>query len=101
MTDPSFRIKSPEDGSILPYGNVNITWTAAPGAVDYKVIVTDLENYSNHTNGYEIDLPGGASRLLLTANQLISGHQYNVIIYEDTTDSITLKTNPIRFKRAD
>jgi len=54
-TDPSFHITSPNDGSILPFGDVKITWTHAPEAVEYMIIVTDLENYLALTNGYEID----------------------------------------------
>lgn len=100
-TDPSFRITSPNDGSILPFGDVKITWTYPPTeTVEYMIFVTDLGNYLTLTNSYEIDLPGGNS-FLLTTDHLIRGHQYNVMIYADTIFRGILKTNPIQFTVTD
>jgi len=100
-TDPSFRITSPNDGSILPFGDVKITWTYAPEAVEYMIIVTDLENYLTLTNGYEIDLLPSVNSFLLTTDHLIRGHQYNVMIYADTISRGILKTDPIQFTVTD
>ncbi|MCO1604308.1 hypothetical protein [Desulfosporosinus nitroreducens] len=43
LTDPSIRIIYPKDGAMLPYGDIEITWTPVPGATSYTVDVADLD----------------------------------------------------------
>ena len=81
LTDPSIRITYPKDGSTLPYSDVDITWTAAPGATSYTVVVSDLDNPLPYLRDYTSEVSADTLSFKLTKDHIISGHHYVITVY--------------------
>lgn len=80
-TDPSIGITYPREGESLPYGDVNITWTAAPGASGYAVVVSDLDNPVAYLRDYTINVSDDTNSFKLTTDHINSGHRYVITVY--------------------
>ena len=80
ITDPSLRITYPKDGAILPYRDLDVTWTAVPGATGYTLQITDIEN-PQYPRDYITSVSADTLSFKLTTDHIISGYRYTITVY--------------------
>ncbi|MDP4128159.1 MAG: cell wall-binding repeat-containing protein [Bacillota bacterium] len=77
----ALKITSPQDGAVLDYGEVTVTWAAVPGATGYAVEVNDLDNPYPYLADWVTNIPIGTQTFTLPKDRITSGHHFVITVH--------------------
>jgi putative cell wall-binding protein len=78
--NPALKITAPQDGAVLAYGNLTVTWAAVPGATGYTLEINDQDNPWRVQADFVTNIPAGTQSYTMTKDRIITGHHYVITV---------------------